>query len=97
MCRGHNHKRWAFFRVFFGILFAAVMSIVLMLLWNWLMPLLFGIKSIDYLQAVGLLILSKILFSGIGMRHGHYYGRHEAWQKKFKTDFDTSENDKPKE
>lgn len=61
------------------------------------MPLLFGIKAIDYLQAVGLLILSKILFSGIGMRHGHPYSRHEAWHKKFKADFDKSTDDVPKE
>jgi hypothetical protein len=34
-------------------------------LWNWLMPGLFGLKLIGYWQAIGLLILSKILFSGL--------------------------------
>jgi hypothetical protein len=61
------------------------------------MPLLFGIKTIDYLQAIGLLILSKILFSGIGMRRGSHFGRHEAWHKRFKNDAGTSPNDMPKE
>lgn len=97
MYRGHNHKRWIFFRIFFGIILIAVISLVLMLLWNSLLPLLFGIKEIDYLQAVGLLILSKILFSGIGMRHSHPYSRHEAWHKKFDKDINASINDTPKE
>jgi hypothetical protein len=68
-----------------------------MLLWNWLLPVLFGIKAIDYLQALGLLILSKILFSCGGMRYGRRYGRHEEWHKKFRRDFDASANDVPKE
>lgn len=52
--------------VVFGI---AALGWVVMLLWNWLMPeLFFGTKEIGYLQAIGLLILSKILFGGF--RHG---------------------------
>lgn len=90
MCRDYNHRRWAFFKVWFVLAFIAAISLVLMLLWNSLMPVLFGIKAIDYLQAVGLLILSKILFSGVGMRH--HYGRHEAWHKKYKRDIDSQAN-----
>jgi len=99
MCRGHghNHPRWIFFKIFFGIVFVAAISLVFMLLWNSLMPLLFGIKAIDYLQAIGLLILSKILFSGLGMGRGSHFGRHEAWHKRFKNDVDASSNDIPKE
>lgn len=37
-------------------------SLILMLLWNWLMPLLFGLIQITYWQAVGIKILSTILF-----------------------------------
>ena len=39
-----------------------VLSIPLMLLWNWLMPYLFGLPTINLLQAVGLGALSHILF-----------------------------------
>lgn len=39
---------------------------VTMLLWNWLVPDLFNGPAITYWQAAGLLVLSKILFSGIG-------------------------------
>lgn len=38
---------------------------IVMLLWNWLMPEIFGLKQLSYWQAWGLLILSSILFKGI--------------------------------
>jgi hypothetical protein len=34
----------------------------LWLLWNWLMPLIFGLPYITFWQAVGLNLLSSILF-----------------------------------
>ena len=34
----------------------------LMLLWNWLMPILFGLPIITFWQAVGLNMLSTIIF-----------------------------------
>jgi hypothetical protein len=37
---------------------------ILMLLWNWLMPEIFGVKTIGYWQAWGLFILASILFKG---------------------------------
>jgi hypothetical protein len=36
------------------------------LLWNWLLLPIFGLTSINYLQAVGLFVLARILFSGVG-------------------------------
>ena len=33
-------------------------------LWNWLMPEIFGLPHISFFQAIGLLALSKILFTG---------------------------------
>ena len=55
----------------FAIVFAAVFGWVVMSLWNWLMPGLFGLHLITYWQALGLLILSKILFGGFRGGHGH--------------------------
>lgn len=52
-------------------LFALVFGYVFMLLWNWLMPMLFGLKAITYWQGFGLVILAKIIFGGIGGHHGH--------------------------
>lgn len=47
----------------------AAVGAVVMLLWNWLMPALFvGVKPVDYWQALGLLLLSKILLGGGAFR-----------------------------
>ncbi|NKI30972.1 hypothetical protein [Croceivirga thetidis] len=43
-----------------GLFFLA--NYVLMRLWNWLMPDLFGLSTIDYWQALGILVLAKIIF-----------------------------------
>lgn len=59
----------------------ALAGLVVMLLWNWLAPALFGWKHIHYLQALGLLILSRILFRGQPNIRAHWR-RHmeERWQ-----------------
>lgn len=57
------------------VAFAALFGGVVMLLWNWLMPCIFGLPELSFLQAVGLLVLCKILFGGIGGgHHGHHHG-----------------------
>ena len=53
----------------FGILGLGLIALcgwVLMLLWNWLMPEIFGLGTLNYWQAWGLLALSTILFKGFG-------------------------------
>jgi hypothetical protein len=50
---------------------AMLFGFVVMWLWNWLMPAVLGLHAIGYWQALGLLILSKILFSGFHARPGH--------------------------
>ena len=41
---------------------------VVQLLWNWLVPPIFGWSSITFWQALGLLVLCRILFGGRGGR-----------------------------
>jgi len=53
-----------------GTLAAAVFSFVVMSLWNWLMPALFGLHAVTYWQALGLLVLSKLFFGGFRGRSG---------------------------
>jgi len=48
----------------FILLAATVFSFVVRWLWNWLMPGIFGLHAIGFWQALGLLVLSKILFGG---------------------------------
>jgi hypothetical protein len=60
-----------------AVLFALLFGWIVMLLWNWLMPSLFGIKEITYWQAFGITILAKILFSGFhGNNKGHSHADH---------------------
>ena len=51
------------FALFAGLAIV-VFGFVEMSLWNWLMPALFGLRMIGFWQALGLLVLSKILFGG---------------------------------
>jgi hypothetical protein len=53
---------------------------VVMLLWNWLMPEIFGLKTVSYWQAWGLLILASILFKG--MRFGSDGSRRSGRQRR---------------
>lgn len=64
--------------VLFAALFLLLFSFVVMSLWNWLTPVLFGWHPISFWQAAGLLVLSKILFGGF---HGHH-GRHSYWRRR---------------
>jgi hypothetical protein len=57
----------------FALLFIALFGLIVMTLWNWLMPALFGWKVVNFWQAIGLVILSKILFGGF---HGGPRGMH---------------------
>jgi hypothetical protein len=80
--------KWILSRVkfiLFAVLFIAIAGLLVMRLWNWLAPDLFGLHAIGFWQAVGLLILSKILFGGFRGRPGPYlYWRRrmmERWEQ----------------
>ncbi|SRR5581483_267692 len=49
------------------ILFISIGGLIVMQLWNWLLPTLFGIRMIGFWEALGILLLSRILFGGFGM------------------------------
>lgn len=44
-----------------SIAFIFGMGLIVMLLWNWLMPLIFGLITINIWQAIGLILLSSFL------------------------------------
>ena len=64
--------------VIMGVAFLALFTYVVMLLWNWLVPELFNGPLLTYWQTLGILVLSKILLSGLG--HGHKDKR--PWQSR---------------
>ena len=49
--------------------FVAIGGFVVQLLWNWLLPPLFGWRELTFWQGVGLLALCRILFGGFRL-HG---------------------------
>ncbi len=78
-----------FFKGFFKVLFmiiAAILFLLLfgygfMLLWNWLMPEVFGLPILSYWQGVGILVMAKLLF-------GHFEGKgHKKHSKDSKKHF----------
>ncbi len=74
-----------------AVLVAVVVAVlvagaIVMWLWNWLMPTVFGLPAIGFWQAVGLLVLSKLLLGGFrgrgwGRRRGGHFG---PWRARMK-------------
>jgi hypothetical protein len=66
-------RRWLFIvpAALLGmVLFTLIGGEVVRLLWNWLLPPLFGWRQISFWQALGLLALCRILFGGFGLQGG---------------------------
>ncbi|HEY3204516.1 MAG TPA: hypothetical protein VGL03_12760 [Thermoanaerobaculia bacterium] len=68
----------------FLVVFAGMIWAVFAL-WNWLMPTIFGLHTITYWQALGLMALSWILFRGFrgpSFSRGRWrHGMRERWEK----------------
>jgi hypothetical protein len=50
----------------FGIAFVGIVGLVTMALWNALMPAILGLPAINFWQALGLFLLSRLLFGRFG-------------------------------
>ena len=84
MKRGWRIAMWA--SLFIGGFL--LMALVVQALWNWLIPDIFSWKAITYIQALGLLILSKILFKGFFWNRNHWgngkwRSRGSHWREKW--------------
>lgn len=68
-----------------GALFVAIGGLVVKLLWNAVLPPLFAWPQVGFWQALGLLVLCRILFGGLGGHGGprHHVGRRlaERWER----------------
>jgi hypothetical protein len=75
-------KRYRLLRVLkialFATLAVAAVSFFVMSLWNILMPGIFSVRRISFWEAVGLLVLSKILFGGFRP----YTGGGPRWRRR---------------
>jgi hypothetical protein len=80
-----------FKHVIVGLAIVAGFSAVVMLLWNALVPAIFGPAVINFWQALGLLALARLLFGGLGGMfrgsarggdmHSHHNSIREKWMK----------------
>jgi hypothetical protein len=65
-----------------GIGFIALAILLVMTLWNWLIPTLFHGPVLTYWQTAGLFLLSKILLTGMAVQsHDHKYRK--SWKRKY--------------
>lgn len=87
----HEHRRRGFCGHRMGkpillcvALFVAL-GLIVMTLWNAVLPGLLGVKEIGFWQSLGMLALCRILFGGLGFRPG-MFGKarrrmHERWMQ----------------
>jgi hypothetical protein len=74
------NKKWFVLAPLGFLVFITLGGFVVMYLWNWLMPPLFGWPLLTFWQALGILALSRILFGGFGMHGGRHWRR--RWMHK---------------
>jgi hypothetical protein len=68
----------------FGTAAVLLFGWIVMSLWNGILPLVItGVKTISFLQALGILLLSKILFGGFHGGRSRWRGS-PAWKEKMK-------------
>lgn len=77
---------WTVGGIAVGVLFAFLFGWLVMILWNWIMPPVFGLSTITFWQAWGLVVLAHLLFKCGPDHHDHHpFHRHPTpWRDKFK-------------
>jgi len=89
MCCGEKRGKsfWIKRAIFIPIAIAAgifLFGLVVMQLWNSILPAVLGVSTITFWQAIGILVLSKILFGGFKGGHGHPKFNHgHDWHHKW--------------
>lgn len=86
MCCGRERSKgfWILCAILVPIGIAALvflLGLVIMSLWNGILPGLFGWHTITFWQAIGLLVLSRILFGGFKGCHHHKGHIHEGMHR----------------
>lgn len=78
---GRKRGRMAGKVLAFLVVAVAVFSALVWMLWNWLMPAIFGLPTISFWQALGLLALSWILFGRGFLGMGGRGFAHRRWRR----------------
>ncbi|MBN2519235.1 MAG: hypothetical protein JXB17_01920 [Bacteroidales bacterium] len=66
-----------------AVCLAFVFGYFVMLLWNWLMPVIFNLPAITYWQAFGIIILARLLVGSHGKGHDHNNSHSRQYKPKF--------------
>ena len=76
-------KFWIAKKIVMVLTMIALLGWVIMSLWNWIIPSLFvDVQTISYVKALGLLVLSRILFGGFHGRGGWMHHKHmQRWEQ----------------
>jgi hypothetical protein len=78
-----KHDLGRFWGVILYLAMIALFGLVVMFLWNALLPGIFGLSIINYWQAAGLLVLARILFSGIGGEAHRAFGHKNLFRDRW--------------
>ena len=86
--RPGGRRQWGVLRIIGMVLGGLAVAVIaafvfgwfVQLLWNWLMPSLFGLVKLTYWQSFGIIVLAKLIFSPFGVppRPGRGHWRHFA-------------------
>jgi hypothetical protein len=80
---GKSKFRWLFFIIIPAIIFLTAWLV--MIIWNYVMPEVFHIGEVNYWQALGILVLSRILLGGFRFLSRPWQRPHYAakWKEKW--------------
>ena len=70
--------------LFFAVVGLSVFSLIVMALWNAILPDVLHVERIDFWQALGLLVLSKILFGGFMFRKRGWDKDGRSWPREMR-------------
>ena len=80
----HSRRKFLFLVPFAIAAFLALFTAAVYWLWNGVLTPVLGVTAITFWQALGLLVLAKILFGGFPGRGGHHCGprwHHRRWMR----------------
>jgi len=60
---------WVLGGIILAVIFAFLFGYFVMLLWNWIMPALFGLPEITYWMGFGIILLGRLIFGNFGPGH----------------------------
>lgn len=78
MKRRFNERKVGIF-ILIAIVAITAFTFIVMMLWNAILPSVLNVSAITFWQALGILLLSKILFGGF--RGGGWHRRRQQWKQ----------------